>query len=314
MRIYLDHNATTPVDPAAADAMMRAAAGHFGNPSSVHYFGQQAKAALDEARSAVAALIGAEPSEIVFTSGGTEADNFAIRGVGGGARGRPAGEHLDHVGHRARGGAQHVQGARDGAAGRRRCCRSTRSGIVVARRARARRMTDDTALVSIMHANNEIGTIQPIAELARDRARARRAVSHRRGADGRQDSGRRARRSASTCCRSRRTSSTARRASARCGSGAACGWRRSLTGGKQERNRRAGTENVAGIVGHGRRRAARARRRWPTRPRAWRRCAIGSRSGILRARARHGRQRRARRRACRTPRTSASTASRPSRC
>src|SRR5918996_3827229 len=81
MRIYLDHNATTPVDPAAADAMMRALRDLFGNASSVHYYGQQAKAAIDDARSAVAALLGGEPSEVIFTSGGTEADNFAIRGV-----------------------------------------------------------------------------------------------------------------------------------------------------------------------------------------------------------------------------------------
>ena len=81
MRIYLDHNATTPVDAAAAEAMVRTLSNLFGNASSVHYYGQQAKAAIDGARSAVAALIAADPSEIVFTSGGTEADNFAIRGV-----------------------------------------------------------------------------------------------------------------------------------------------------------------------------------------------------------------------------------------
>src|SRR6185436_14808589 len=81
MRIYLDHNATTPVLPAAAEAVMRALGDLFGNASSVHYYGQQAKAAVDNARSAVAALIGSEPSEVVFTSGGTEGDNFAIRGA-----------------------------------------------------------------------------------------------------------------------------------------------------------------------------------------------------------------------------------------
>src|SRR5687768_1110175 len=81
MRIYFDHNATTPVDTAVVEAISRVLVSIFGNASSVHYFGQQAKAVLDEARSAVAALIGGEPSEVVFTSGGTEADNFALRGV-----------------------------------------------------------------------------------------------------------------------------------------------------------------------------------------------------------------------------------------
>jgi cysteine desulfurase len=81
MRIYLDHNATTPVAPAVADAVLAVLREDFGNPSSVHYYGQQAKAALDGARSAVASLLGAEPTEIVFTSGGTEADNLALRGV-----------------------------------------------------------------------------------------------------------------------------------------------------------------------------------------------------------------------------------------
>src|ERR1041385_5048868 len=81
MRIYFDHNATTPVDPAVAETIARVLTGEFGNASSVHHFGQRAKAILDEARSSVAALIGAEPSEIVFTSGGTESDNFALRGA-----------------------------------------------------------------------------------------------------------------------------------------------------------------------------------------------------------------------------------------
>src|SRR5687767_6168655 len=80
-RIYLDHNATTPVLPAVADAMAAALREEFGNPSSVHHFGQRAKAVIDHARSSVAALIGADPSEVVFTSGGTESDNFAIRGA-----------------------------------------------------------------------------------------------------------------------------------------------------------------------------------------------------------------------------------------
>ena len=81
MRIYFDHNATTPVAPVVAEAMARALREDFGNPSSVHAFGQRAKAGLDEARSAVGTLIGSEPLELVFTAGGTESDNLAIRGA-----------------------------------------------------------------------------------------------------------------------------------------------------------------------------------------------------------------------------------------
>src|SRR5215471_20051013 len=81
MRIYFDYNATTPLAPAVVDAMSDASRDLFGNASSVHYFGQQAKAAIDTARSSVASLIGADPLELVFTGGGTESDNFAIRGA-----------------------------------------------------------------------------------------------------------------------------------------------------------------------------------------------------------------------------------------
>src|SRR5882672_4479020 len=80
LRIYLDHNATTPLLPEVVDRMTAALRDQFGNPSSVHHFGQQAKAAIDEARTDVATLIGADPSEFLFTSGGTEGDNIAIRG------------------------------------------------------------------------------------------------------------------------------------------------------------------------------------------------------------------------------------------
>src|SRR5687768_18581975 len=81
MRIYFDHNATTPLHPEVAALMSRLLTEEFGNASSVHTYGQRAKAVLDEARSQVAALIDAEPGDVVFTSGGTEADNFAIRGA-----------------------------------------------------------------------------------------------------------------------------------------------------------------------------------------------------------------------------------------
>ena len=79
--IYLDHSATTPVDPEVLGAMMRYFGNHFGNPSSIHGFGREAKKAIEAARGQVAALIGADPAEIVFTGGGTEADNFALKGI-----------------------------------------------------------------------------------------------------------------------------------------------------------------------------------------------------------------------------------------
>src|SRR5262245_37117498 len=81
MRVYFDYNATTPLAPAVIDTVVRVTQDLFGNPSSVHYFGQQAKAILDQSRSAIAALLAAEPGDVVFTSGGTEADNLAIRGA-----------------------------------------------------------------------------------------------------------------------------------------------------------------------------------------------------------------------------------------
>ena len=81
MRVYFDYNATTPLAPEVIEAVSTASRDLFGNASSVHHYGQQAKSAIDEARSAIASLINGDPSEIVFTSGGTESDNFAIRGA-----------------------------------------------------------------------------------------------------------------------------------------------------------------------------------------------------------------------------------------
>src|SRR5258708_5927713 len=81
MRVYFDYNATSPLSPEATEAVVHATSEVFGNASSVHHFGQQAKAMLDTARSACATLIGGDPSEVVFTGGGTESDNFAIRGA-----------------------------------------------------------------------------------------------------------------------------------------------------------------------------------------------------------------------------------------
>src|SRR5215471_7764208 len=169
MRIYFDYNATTPLVAPVADAMAAAMRDVFGNASSVHYFGQQAKAAADTARSSVASLIGADPSEIVFTGGGTESDNFAIRG---------AADALEPTKrrHLIASAIEHEAVLNTLKALGRRGWRTTllpvdQSGIVSPDRLREV-ITDDTALVSVMHANNEIGTVQPVAELA--------AIAHER--------------------------------------------------------------------------------------------------------------------------------------
>jgi cysteine desulfurase len=247
MRIYLDHNATTPVDPVAATAMMRALSDLFGNASSVHYYGQQAKAAIDDARSAVAALIGAEPSEIVFTSGGTEADNLAIRGVA---------EALEVTGrkHLITSGIEHEAVLNTFKALAKRGWKTTvlpldATGVVSPDRLREA-MTDDTALVSIMHANNEIGTIQPVAELAAI-AKGRGALFH---TDAVQSAGK-----IPVNVRALGVDLVAVSAHKFYGpKGIGALWAKRgvrlspfLSGGKQERNRRAGTENVPGIIGAG---------------------------------------------------------------
>ncbi|MBI2324295.1 MAG: aminotransferase class V-fold PLP-dependent enzyme, partial [Chloroflexi bacterium] len=163
-RVYLDHAATTPVDPEVAEAMARVLREIPGNPSSIYAEGRQARALVDRAREGVAAAIGAQPSEIVFTSGGTEADNLALRGVLKARRDEAEGLVISTIEHHAV-----LDTAED--LERHAHVRVTRVPVdrdgLVDPAAGARAIDDRTALVSIMHANNEVGTVQPIEAIGR---------------------------------------------------------------------------------------------------------------------------------------------------
>ena len=250
MRVYFDYNATTPPTADVMDAVAHATRDLFGNASSVHHFGQQAKSALDDARSAVASLVGGDSSEIVFASGGTESDNLAIRGAAG------IYEGLETAGrrHLIASAIEHEAVLNTFKALARRGWRTTllsvdQTGVLSPDRLREA-LADDTALVSVMHANNEIGTIQPVAELAR--------IAHERGALMHTD----AVQSAGKIPVNVRAlgvdllSLSAHKFNGPKGAGAL--WIKrgtrmqpAVTGGKQERGRRAGTENVPAIVGMG---------------------------------------------------------------
>ena len=162
-RIYLDNSATTPVDPEVVAAMLPYFTEKFGNASSIHFFGQQAKAAVDKARHQVAALINARPNEIVFTSGGTEANNLAIRGLV--ESNDKHGRHIvtSEIEHSA------VKNVCDDLAKRDYDITYLPvydNGIVRIQDLKDA-IRDETVLISIMTANNEIGTIQPVSEIGK---------------------------------------------------------------------------------------------------------------------------------------------------
>ena len=239
-RVYLDSNATTPMRPEVLAAMIPVFTEHFGNASSIHWFGQNAKALIDDARQQVARLIGAETSEIVFVSGGTEADNFAIRGIKGG--------HIitSKIEHHA---VMHT-------------CRDlekqgyevtwlpvSHDGLVDPEDVR-KAIRPNTTLISIMHANNEIGTVQPIKEIGKIAAEAD-VYFH---SDGVQSTGK-----IPVDVRKLGVdlySMSAHKIHGPKGVGAlfvkkGTTLKPMMTGGGHERNRRSGTENVAAIAGFG---------------------------------------------------------------
>jgi len=245
-RVYLDHNATTPLDSAALEAMLPYLRESYGNPSSLHWFGQRARAAVEEAREQVAALVGATAPEIVFTAGGSESDNMALRGalaMATAARRKLVTTAVEHhavlnTAKALRDEGHPVEIARVGEDGR-----------LDLDDLRAK-VDDATLVVSVMLANNETGVLQPVAQVAR--------LAHERGVlvhcDAVQGGGK-----TTLDVRALDVDLLTLSAHKLYGpKGTGCLYVRRGTkmaplvrGGAQERNRRAGTENVAGIVGFG---------------------------------------------------------------
>jgi cysteine desulfurase len=251
-KVYLDHSATTPVDPRVVAAMLPYLTEKFGNASSVHLFGQEARAAADRARRQVATLIGARANEIIFTSGGTEANNLAIRGVCELAE--PHGRHIvtSTIEHPS------VRGAIESL--EKRGWIVTRlpvydDGIVRTDDVRSA-LRPDTVLLSVMMANNEIGTIQPIREIG-ELVKEERRRGHTNlwfHTDAVQAAGRLPIEVEHLGCDL--LSISAHKIYAPKGTGALF-LRRGVrltpqqVGGHQERERRAGTESIANIVAFG---------------------------------------------------------------
>lgn len=245
-RIYLDNSATTRIDDRVLDAMLPYLRERFGNASSIHTFGQEARAAVEEARRSLAELLGADTREIVFASGGTEADNAALWGIW--RSGYRPGNHIittriEHPAVLATCKAMAASGVETT------YVPVDSSGRVDPGRV-AEEMREDTILISVMHSNNEVGTVQPLEEI--------RALAHERGilvhTDAVQSIGK-------VPLDVRRLgvdllSLAGHKFHAPKGVGAlwirgGVKWAPFQTGGSHERRRRAGTENVAGLVGLG---------------------------------------------------------------
>ncbi|MFC2069902.1 cysteine desulfurase NifS [Chloroflexota bacterium] len=245
-RIYLDYAATTPMHPDVLKVMQPYFTDYFGNPSSIYSYGQEAKSAIDTARASVAVLIGAQENEIVFTSGGTEADNFAIKGIANANRSRGNRIITSAIEHHAvLETCQFLE--KDGYEVT--CLPVDKSGIVDPDDVR-KAITSETVLISIMHANNEIGTIQPISDIS-NIAREAEVYFH---TDAVQTAGH-----ITTKVNDLNVDLLAMSAHKFNGpKGVGALYIRKGTrvtplihGGEQEQRRRASTENVAGIVGFG---------------------------------------------------------------
>jgi cysteine desulfurase len=232
-RYYFDHNATTPVSPEALEAMLPVLTKVYGNASSIHHYGQSARGLLDNARKQIAAWIGALPQEIVFTSGGTEADNLAV--FGGSGYGHVVTTTIEHPA--VLGAVSQLRSYT--------CVDVGSSGVVDPDDIR-KALRPDTKLISTMHVNNELGTIQPIEEIAK--------LGIPVHSDGVQAAGK-------ICVNVRDLgvdfySVSGHKVGAPKGIGAlyvrrGASLKARQFGGRQERERRAGTENVPAAVAFG---------------------------------------------------------------
>lgn len=242
--IYLDHNATTPLHPRVLAAMEPWLRDRWGNPSSPHRLGHEARVAVERARERIAQGLGFRPSEVVFCASGTESDNLALRGVARALAGR--GRHLvtTAVEHHA---VLHTGRALEREGFRVTCAPVTGDGVVDVE-ALAAALGPETVLVSVMHANNETGVVQPVEEIAA-LARSRGVLFH---TDAVQTVGKLPRRPGELGADL--VTFSAHKIRGPKGVGALCVREGTplepvVTGGAQERGLRAGTENVAGIVG-----------------------------------------------------------------